>query len=40
MADFKALLHSGVDEAVSVNQRALVEKILARYSGESTGECR
>lgn len=32
----KTLLSSGQDEAVSVNQRALVEKILARYSGENT----
>ncbi|BGP12853.1 hypothetical protein JCM10213_005226 [Rhodosporidiobolus nylandii] len=36
MASFKALLAEGQDEQVSVNQRALVEKILARYSGEHT----
>ncbi|GAA5832862.1 hypothetical protein JCM11251_000508 [Rhodosporidiobolus azoricus] len=30
------LLAEGTEEAVSVNQRALVEKILARYSGEYT----
>ncbi|GAA5977366.1 hypothetical protein JCM5350_002442 [Sporobolomyces pararoseus] len=35
-ANFKSLLKDGQDEAVSVNQRALVEKILARYSGEHT----
>ncbi|GAA6015207.1 hypothetical protein JCM11491_000504 [Sporobolomyces phaffii] len=35
-ANFKNLLKDGQDEAVSVNQRALVEKILARYSGEHT----
>ncbi|KDE08540.1 hypothetical protein MVLG_01317 [Microbotryum lychnidis-dioicae p1A1 Lamole] len=34
--DLKQLLSQGVDEAVSVNQRALIEKILARYSGEQT----
>ncbi|GAA5922620.1 uncharacterized protein JCM15063_003364 [Sporobolomyces koalae] len=34
--NFKTLLQEGQDEAVSVNQRALVEKILARYSGEHT----
>jgi hypothetical protein len=28
----------GRDELVEVNQRALIEKILARYSGEFTGE--
>jgi hypothetical protein len=33
---FKALLAEGKDEQVTVNQRALVEKILARYSGEHT----
>ncbi|GAA5857149.1 hypothetical protein JCM8547_009340 [Rhodosporidiobolus lusitaniae] len=36
MASFRALLAEGQDEQVSVNQRALVEKILARYSGEHT----
>ncbi|GAA5899994.1 hypothetical protein JCM6882_007020 [Rhodosporidiobolus microsporus] len=37
MASFRAkLLAEGTEEAVSVNQRALVEKILARYSGEYT----
>ncbi|KAL8283592.1 hypothetical protein RQP46_005387 [Phenoliferia psychrophenolica] len=37
MSDFKALLQAtGEDEAVSVNQRSLIEKILARYSGEHT----
>lgn len=30
-SNLKSLLSSGQDEAVSVNQRALVEKILARY---------
>ncbi|GAA5908053.1 uncharacterized protein JCM6883_004102 [Sporobolomyces salmoneus] len=35
-SNFKNLLRDGQDEAVSVNQRALVEKILARYSGEHT----
>ncbi|GAA6058557.1 hypothetical protein JCM10212_006996 [Sporobolomyces blumeae] len=34
--NFKSLLKEGQDEAVTVNQRALVEKILARYSGEHT----
>ncbi|GAA5870207.1 hypothetical protein JCM16303_001925 [Sporobolomyces ruberrimus] len=34
--NYKDLLQDGQDEAVSVNQRALVEKILARYSGEHT----
>ncbi|GJN91725.1 hypothetical protein Rhopal_004748-T1 [Rhodotorula paludigena] len=33
---FRALLAGADDEQVSVNQRALVEKILARYSGEHT----
>ena len=28
---------SGQDEAVEVNQRALIDKVLARYSGEFTG---
>lgn len=27
---------SGTEEAVEVNQRGLIEKILARYSGEYT----
>ncbi|GAA5986839.1 hypothetical protein JCM11641_007813 [Rhodosporidiobolus odoratus] len=36
MPNFKDLLKDGQDEQVSVNQRALVEKILARYSGEHT----
>ncbi|ORX36563.1 hypothetical protein BD324DRAFT_452712 [Kockovaella imperatae] len=30
------LWSSGVDETVEVNQRALIDKILARYSGEHT----
>lgn len=29
---------SGYDESVEVNQRALIDKVLARYSGEFTGE--
>jgi hypothetical protein len=29
---------SGHDESVEVNQRALIDKVLARYSGEFTGE--
>ena len=33
---FKDLLANGQDEAVSVNQRALIDKVLARYSGEYT----
>lgn len=32
----KDLLARGEDEAVTVNQRALIEKILARYAGEWT----
>ena len=28
---------SGYDESVEVNQRALIDKVLARYSGEFTG---
>ncbi|KWU45472.1 hypothetical protein RHOSPDRAFT_28836 [Rhodotorula sp. JG-1b] len=36
MSSFRQLLADGQDEQVSVNQRALVEKILARYSGEYT----
>ena len=28
---------SGHDESVEVNQRALIDKVLARYSGEFTG---
>ncbi|BGP44913.1 hypothetical protein JCM10450v2_000728 [Rhodotorula kratochvilovae] len=35
-SNLQALLAGGDDEQVSVNQRALVEKILARYSGEHT----
>jgi hypothetical protein len=31
-----ALWRKGVDETVEVNQRALIDKILARYSGEHT----
>ncbi|CDZ96200.1 Transcription factor Opi1 [Phaffia rhodozyma] len=34
--DRKNLWDSGQDEAVSVNQRALIDKVLARYSGEHT----
>jgi hypothetical protein len=30
------LWDEGEDEAVSVNQRALIDKVLARYSGENT----
>ena len=29
--------NSGHDESVEVNQRALIDKVLARYSGEFTG---
>lgn len=36
MSHASLLGRDGVDEAVTVNQRALVEKILARYSGENT----
>ncbi|GAA5919060.1 hypothetical protein JCM1841_003725 [Sporobolomyces salmonicolor] len=36
VSNLRNLLAEGQDEAVSVNQRALVEKILARYSGEHT----
>ncbi|PWN41182.1 hypothetical protein IE81DRAFT_367653 [Ceraceosorus guamensis] len=32
----RALLESGEDEAVTVNQRALIDKILARYAAEFT----
>ena len=32
-----ALWESGRDETVEVNQRALIDKVLARYSGEYTG---
>ena len=28
---------SGYDESVEVNQRALIDKVLARYSGQFTG---
>ncbi|KAI1790758.1 hypothetical protein LXA43DRAFT_921512 [Ganoderma leucocontextum] len=31
-----ALWNSGYDESVEVNQRALIDKVLARYSGEFT----
>jgi len=30
---------SGYDESVEVNQRALIDKVLARYSAEFTGSC-
>jgi hypothetical protein len=33
-----ALWATGHDETVEVNQRALIDKVLARYSGEFTGE--
>ncbi|GAA99452.1 hypothetical protein E5Q_06151 [Mixia osmundae IAM 14324] len=36
MADYAHALASGVEEDVQVNQRALIDKILARYSGEYT----
>ncbi len=29
---------AGRDEIVEVNQRALIDKVLARYSGEFTGQ--
>lgn len=32
--------NSGHDESVEVNQRALIDKVLARYSGEFTGALR
>ena len=32
--------NSGYDESVEVNQRALIDKVLARYSGEFTGAFR
>ena len=32
--------NSGHDESVEVNQRALIDKVLARYSGEFTGASR
>jgi hypothetical protein len=32
----EALWASGHDESVEVNQRALIDKVLARYSGEFT----
>lgn len=35
MASFRQLLADGQDEQVSVNQRALIEKILARSAGSS-----
>ncbi|KAH7929282.1 hypothetical protein BV22DRAFT_1081369, partial [Leucogyrophana mollusca] len=34
--DRAALWESGYDESVEVNQRALIDKVLARYSGEFT----
>lgn len=37
MDDRDALWKSGRDESVEVNQRALIDKVLARYSGEFTG---
>ncbi|CAG7850452.1 SubName: Full=Uncharacterized protein {ECO:0000313/EMBL:CCA72144.1} [Serendipita indica DSM 11827] len=36
MADRNALWEQGQDESVEVNQRALIDKVLARYSGEFT----
>ncbi|POV96419.1 hypothetical protein PSHT_15145 [Puccinia striiformis] len=36
MADFASALAGVPDEAVEVNQRALIDKVLARYSGENT----
>ncbi|MBW0477365.1 hypothetical protein O181_017080, partial [Austropuccinia psidii MF-1] len=36
MNDFKLALEDLPDEAVEVNQRALIDKVLARYSGENT----
>ncbi|KAI0060543.1 hypothetical protein BV25DRAFT_1908367 [Artomyces pyxidatus] len=36
MANRDALWESGHDETVEVNQRALIDKVLARYSGEFT----
>ncbi|OAV92499.1 hypothetical protein PTTG_01164 [Puccinia triticina 1-1 BBBD Race 1] len=36
MADFALALEGVPDEAVEVNQRALIDKVLARYSGENT----
>ncbi|KAG8813716.1 hypothetical protein FRC17_001459, partial [Serendipita sp. 399] len=36
MADKQALWEQGHDESVEVNQRALIDKVLARYSGEFT----
>lgn len=36
MADFAQALEGLPDEAVEVNQRALIDKVLARYSGENT----
>lgn len=32
----KTLLESGKEDAVTTNQRALIDKILARYSAEFT----
>ncbi|KAI5995734.1 histidine kinase-like ATPase, partial [Pisolithus marmoratus] len=34
--DREALWNTGRDESVEVNQRALIDKVLARYSGEFT----
>jgi hypothetical protein len=34
--EVRAAFASGREEAVEVNQRGLIEKILARYSGEYT----
>ncbi|EDR11411.1 uncharacterized protein LACBIDRAFT_313549 [Laccaria bicolor S238N-H82] len=36
MSTRDALWESGYDESVEVNQRALIDKVLARYSGEFT----
>lgn len=35
--EFFVQWESGHDESVEVNQRALIDKVLARYSGEFTG---
>lgn len=37
---FLAQWESGYDESVEVNQRALIDKVLARYSAEFTGASR
>lgn len=34
--ELQRALESGYEEAVEVNQRGLIEKILARYSGDYT----